>query len=344
VRGEFELIDLLRERVAAAGAAGSDRVLLDSGDDAAVTRPGGVTATSVDALVDGVHFRRGTFPPRAIGAKAAAAALSDLAAMGALPGELYVQVGLPDDIAEAEVAEIADGLAAVAADAGAAIAGGDVVASPVLFLAVTVVGHAESEDALVTRGGALPGHALLVTGPLGAAAAGLLLLESSDVPDGLDADLAAELRRRQLEPRPRLDAGAALARAGASAMIDLSDGIAGDAAHLAAASSVRIAVGMERAPVAPGVAEVAAAAGEDLETFVAVAGEDYELLAAVPPERLDAALAAVRECGLDPTVVGGVETGEGLVLRGSTGRELNVRGYDQVRSDQVRPGARAEQT
>ena len=344
MRGEFELIDLLRERVAAAGAADSDRVLLASGDDAAVTRPGAVTATSVDAIVDGIHFRRGTFPPRAIGAKAAAAALSDLAAMGATAGELYVQIGLPGDIPEPEIAQIADGLAAVAADAGAAIAGGDIVASPVLFLAVTVVGHAESPDALVTRRGALPGHALVVTGPLGAAAAGLLLLERPDAPADLDADVADALRRRQLQPQPRLAAGTALARAGASAMIDISDGLAGDAAHLAAASSVRIEVGMHRTPVAPGVAKVAAAAGRDLASFVAGAGEDYELLAAVPPGRLVAALAAVRECGLDPTVLGGVETGEGLVLRGATGRELNVRGYDQVRSDQAHPGARAEQT
>ena len=82
--------------------------------------------------------------------------------------------------------------------------------------------------------------------------------------------------------------------------------------------------------MAAGVAEVAAAAGEDQETFVARAGEDYELLAAVAPERLDDALAALRETGLDPTVIGGVETGEGLVLSGATGRELNVRGYDQV--------------
>src|SRR5688500_15322255 len=100
MRGEFELIDLLRERIALAGADASERLLVASGDDAAVTAPDGVTATSVDTVVDGVHFRRRTFPPDAIGAKAIAAALSDLAAMGAEPGEAYVQLGLPEDIPE----------------------------------------------------------------------------------------------------------------------------------------------------------------------------------------------------------------------------------------------------
>ena len=142
MRGEFELIDLLRERIAAAGAATGGRVLVGSGDDAAVTVPGGVTATTVDAVVDGVHFRRSTFPPEAIGAKALAAALSDLAAMGAGPGEAYVQVGLPEDLADDDLARIADGLGSSAAEAHVAIAGGDIVASPVLFVAVTAVGHA----------------------------------------------------------------------------------------------------------------------------------------------------------------------------------------------------------
>jgi thiamine-monophosphate kinase len=330
VRGEFELIALLRERIAKAGADASGRVLVGSGDDAAVTAPAGVTATSVDAVVDGVHFRRRTFPPAAIGAKALAAALSDLAAMGAAPGEAYVQVGLPADIGEDEVLGIADGLATAARAAGVAVAGGDVVASPVLFLAVTVVGHAEREDELLTRAGARPGDALIVTGPLGGAAAGLLLLERPELAAGLDPALGDELRARQLEPRARLEAGAALARAGASAMIDLSDGLAGDAGHLAAAGSVRLE--LASVPAARGVAEVAAAAGDDPEEFVARAGEDYELLAAVPAGRLQAAIDALMESGSDPAVIGGVETGEGVVLRGATGRELNVRGYDQVHS------------
>lgn len=332
MRGEFELIALLRDRIAKAGASGSERVVVGSGDDAAVTATAGATATSVDAIVDGVHFRRSTFPPAAIGAKALAAALSDVAAMGAAPGEAYVQVGLPEDIVEDDVVGIADGLAAAAAAAGVTVAGGDIVAAPVLFLAVTVVGHAASADELVTRAGSRPGDALLVTNTLGGARAGLLLLERPELAAGIDAAVADALRSRQLEPRARVDAGLVLARSGATAMIDLSDGLAADAAHLGEAGNVRVAIDVASVPAARGVREVAAAAGEDPEEFVAVGGEDYELLAAVPPDRVDDALEALNESGLHPAVVGRVEAGEGLVMRGATGRELNVRGYDQVRS------------
>jgi thiamine-monophosphate kinase len=332
MRGEFELIDLLRERIAAAGASISARVVVGSGDDAAVTAPGAVTATSVDAVVDGVHFRRRTFPPRAIGAKALAAALSDLAAMGAEPGEAYVQVGLPADLPEEELAAIADGLGAAAARAGVAVAGGDITASPVLFLCVTAVGHADDASHLVARAGARPGDRLVVTGPLGGAAAGLLLLDRPDFGTGLDPAVAAALRARQLEPEPRLAAGAALAGAGATAMIDLSDGLAGDAGHLARAGAVRVEVDLPAVPVQPGVGEVARAAGRGAEELVAAGGEDYELLAAVPAASLDAVLAALRDGGHAPAVIGVVESGEGLLLRGSSGRELSASGYDQVRS------------
>jgi thiamine-monophosphate kinase len=332
MRGEFELIDLMRERIAAAGAGSSERLVVGSGDDAAVTAPDGVTATSVDAIVDGVHFRRSTFPPAAIGAKAMASALSDLAGMGAAPGETYVQIGLPDDLPEGKVIGIADGLVEVAAAAGVTVAGGDIVSSPVLFLAVTAVGHADSADDLVTRAGARPGDSVLVTGPLGGAAAGLRLLERPELAGSLDDAAADALRARQLRPRARLDAGGALAASGATAMIDISDGLAGDAAHLADAGGVRLAIDMAAVPVQPGVAEVAAAGGEDGELLTASGGEDYELLATLPPDHQDAALAALRDAGLAPAVVGEVEAGEGVVLRSSTGRVLNARGYDQVRS------------
>jgi thiamine-monophosphate kinase len=332
MRGEFELIDLLRERIAAAGAGSSERVVLGSGDDAAVTAPGGLTATSVDAVVDGIHFRRATFPPEAIGAKALAAALSDLAAMGAAPGEAYVQLGLPGDLSDADLAGIADGMGAAAAAASVAIAGGDVVASPVLFVAVTAVGHAERTEDLVARTGAEPGDALILTGPLGGAAAGLLLLDRPELATGIEPAVADGLRARQLRPRALLDAGRALAAVGARAMIDVSDGLGADAGHLAAASGVRIELEVGSVPAQPGVAEVAAAAGGDAELMVAAGGEDYELLAAVPSGSVDAALAALRDAGLDPAVLGEVETGEGVVLRSPTGRELDARGYDQVRS------------
>src|SRR5262249_34922406 len=146
--GEFELIAALQARLPATSA----RLRLGSGDDAAVTVPEGATATSVDALVEGVHFRRKDgFALADVGAKALATALSDLAAMGAEPGEAYVVLGVPPELGEAELLALADGLAEVAAASGTAIAGGDVSRSPVLSLAITVVGHAPRPELLVSR-------------------------------------------------------------------------------------------------------------------------------------------------------------------------------------------------
>src|SRR5436190_21402780 len=119
--GEFELLDRIRARLPQAGP----RLRLGSGDDAAITLPGGVTATSVDALVDGVHFRREWSTLRQIGAKALAVALSDLAAMGAEAGEAYVVLGIPADLDEDGCLELLDGIAAVAGESGTTLAGGD---------------------------------------------------------------------------------------------------------------------------------------------------------------------------------------------------------------------------
>src|ERR1700761_9149661 len=146
--GEFELLALLRERLPEPGP----RVRLGSGDDAAISVPGGAVATSVDALVEGVPFRRETASPRQIGRKALSTALSDLAAMGAAPGEAYVALGAPAELGEPELLELAEGLAAVARETGTTIAGGDLTAAPVLTLAVTVVGHAPHAEDFVTRG------------------------------------------------------------------------------------------------------------------------------------------------------------------------------------------------
>jgi thiamine-monophosphate kinase len=329
--GEFDLIALLRERIAAAGATVGDHVIVGSGDDAAVVEPRGPAVTSVDALVDGVHFRRSTFPPDAIGHKALAVALSDLAAMGAQPGEAYVQLGVPEDVSQDELAGIADGLGSVAYDYSVSVVGGDVVASPVLFVAITVVGYVREESPHVTRAGAQEGDVLVLTGPVGGAAAGLLLLEDEAMGSGLDSARIEALRERQLRPQALVGAGLALARSGATAMIDVSDGIGADAGHIAAASGVRCVVELGPGCVAPGVAEVAEAAGRDA-LALASGGEDYELLWAVPEGRLEEALEAVRGTACDPALAGRVEAGEGVVLNGLTGREVSDGGFDQIRS------------
>jgi thiamine-monophosphate kinase len=331
--GEFELIARLVELVESAGAAPDrgGRIVIGSGDDAAVTDPPGVTATSVDALVEGVHFRRDTAPLRSIGHKAIAAGLSDLAAMGATAGEAYVQLGVPSDLEEPEAMELGTGLAAAAAAYGVAIVGGDLTRAPVLWVAVTAVGHAGSADELVSRAGAEPGNVLVVTGELGGAAAGLLLLERPELADALDPEVAGELRRRQLEPTPRLSAGRALAASGATAMIDVSDGLGGDALHVAEASGARMVIDFDRVPAQPGVADVARAAGVDPVALVAEGGEDYELLASLPAANLEDALAAVEAGGTPLTAIGEVTGGTGAALRLADGSERRPSGFDQLR-------------
>jgi thiamine-monophosphate kinase len=326
--GEFELLARLRERLPSPGP----RVVLGSGDDAAVVVPGGATATSVDALVDGVHFRREQFSLAQIGAKALAVSLSDLAAMGAEPGEAYVVLGVPDDLDEDGCLELLDGIAAVAERTGTGLAGGDVTRAPALTLATTVVGHAPAPGDLMTRGGARRGDVLAVTGELGGAAAGLLLLlERASASAGLGG-AQASLLARQLEPQPRLDEGRALAAAGATAMIDLSDGLGGDAGHLAAASGVRLEIDAGALPLAPGLAEVAAGAGRDPLRLAVSGGEDYELLVTLPAERFESAEAALAApAGPGLTRIGFAVAGAGVEIRRPGGGTLEPDGFDQLR-------------
>lgn len=328
--GEFELIAAIRERIERAGAPASPRLAVGAGDDAAVVAPEGAVVTSVDAAVDGVHFDLDLFGPQAVGHKALAAALSDLAAMGAEAGEAYVQLLLPDGFELEACLELAAGLAGVAAAHGVAVAGGDVSRAPALALALTVTGHLPSPGRAVTRAGARPGEVLAVTGELGGAAAGLRLLGDPALGEDLDPGTGARLRDRQCRPQPLLRAGRLLAGCGASAMIDLSDGLGGDAGHLARASDVALTVELERLPVQAGVAAVAARAGLDVLELAAAGGEDYELLATLPGERLDEARTALRAAGVSLTRIGAVGPGAGVRLIDPAGRERQPAGYDQL--------------
>lgn len=323
---EFDLIRAVRDRLV---TSDTERYLLGIGDDAAVTIPGGVTATSVDALVEGVHFRSAWCAPREAGHKAMAAALSDLAAMGAEAGEAYTWLGVPPSFSEPECLEVCDGLASVAERHRVAMLGGDVTRCPVLALAVTAVGHAADPARLVGRAGAAVGDAVCMTGAIGAAVAGLALLEREGLSGRLDRSDVAALTAAQLRPEPRLEAGRALAGSGASALIDISDGLGADAENLAAAGGVGIEIELSRVPLAAGVAELAAAAGRD-PIELALGGEDYELLCALPRPRLAAARRAVSRCGADLTEIGRVVAGAGVRLRLPDGRALSPGGYDQL--------------
>jgi thiamine-monophosphate kinase len=317
---ELELIAALRAVLPAAGV----RVARGLGDDAAVVRGRGWAVTSVDTLVDEVHFHRSQLSAADVGHRAMAAALSDLAAMGAEPGEAFLALGAPADLTLDEGRALAEEAQRLAGHHGAMIAGGDVTSSPVLFVSVTVTGWVDDPGELVGRDGARPGDLVVVTGELGAAGAGLALFEARAAPDTLAASDEQRLRERYARPTPRLAAGRALSAAGARAMIDLSDGLATDAHHLAVAGGVRLEVELGRLPLAPGVAAVARELGRDPFELAATAGEDFELCACLPPGTQRGWDPGATGCGL--TVVGQVASGPaGLVLSGAEGR---LTGYE----------------
>lgn len=270
---------------------------LTSGDDCALVTVGATRlAVSTDLTIEGTHFRRGWLAPGELGWRATAAALSDLAAVAAEPLGVLASVGVPPDWSEQEVADLMDGVGAAAAEVGALVWGGDLARSERVVLDLTVIG---TTDAPLRRSGARAGDELWVTGALGGVAAALDALQTGSRPH-------AVLFERFARPRPRVAEAQWLRDRGAKAAIDLSDGLIGDAGHLAAASGVQVTLEREAVPVYQGVRSVDEAL---------VSGEEYELLVALPRAAGRTLSAAFHEeFGVGLTRVGRVEAGAGVRL------------------------------
>ena len=272
------------------------------GDDCALLPVGGTTlALSIDASVEGVHFRTDWLDFKEIGCRSAGAALSDLAAEGAAPLGVLVSLGVPRRSSPKTdpAVEIMEGVAAVCGNVGARILGGDMTRSDKYSIDVCVIGQTERP---VRRAGAREGDALWVTGYLGGAGLALEKLLKGE-------RMSKPLRNRYACPEPRIEAGRWLASHGATAMIDISDGLAADAQHLAAASEVGIEINLEQIP-----------RWEEVDAMAAVAsGEEFELLVTMPPAFGDASASSFRaQTGVELSRIG-------TCLRGAGGRRGGVR-------------------
>jgi thiamine-monophosphate kinase len=274
------------------------------GDDAAVLPvPGGRIVASTDLLVEGRHFRRDWSAPEDIGAKAAAQNLADIAAMGAVPMALLFGLAIPGEIAAAWVLDVTRGMVAECSRAGAAIDGGDITSADAIMLAITALGYLTGGEP-VTRGGARAGDVLAISGPVGRSAAGLALLDGGA--PGVLADLPmAGLVEAHRRPRPDYPAGPRAAAAGATAMIDVSDGLVADLGHIAVASGVCLSL---HTASLPGIDDLSAAAdrlGADWREWALTGGEDHALVATFPTEQ-----------DVPPTwaVIGSVRQGSGILV------------------------------
>jgi len=298
------------DRIRAIATALGDRAR-ELGNDTALVKLGDSTvALSADVSVEGVHFRREWLSFEEIGWRAAAAALSDLAAAAAEPVGVLAALTLPEREPEHSFVALMDGVGAAAAAVGGKVLGGDLSRGGAIQLAITVIGTATRP---VRRAGASPGDGVWVTGELGGARAALTAFLA-----GREPDPAA--RARFARPEPRIAAGRWLAEQGARAMLDVSDGLAGDAGHLAAASNVALVLELERVPCHPAVHAEAARAAESDAVFAAKGGEDYELLVVLPPEYAGGATFPLHR-------IGEVRAGAGLQLE-LDGEPVVLSGYE----------------
>jgi len=329
--GEFGLLARLT-----AGLESRPDVLTGVGDDCAVLDLGGelVTLATCDALLDGEHFLRRVATPEQIGRRAMAVNLSDIASMGGWPRYALISLLLPSDLPTAFMDGVYRGLRAEAEQYGAVIVGGNITGSSMFGIDITLLGQARRGQALL-RSGAHPGDALLMTGTLGEAAAGLHLLLHSEI--DAPAPVVAQLAAAQLVPVPRVPEGRLLATLGVvTAMMDISDGLAADLGHLCLQSGVGALLDEAALPIPEAVQTAAQLAGQRALDWALFGGEDYQLLFTAPPAAVPHLVKTLWiATGTPVSVIGEMLPLEaGLTLRARDGsiRLLPARGWDHLRS------------
>lgn len=330
--GEFGLIERVHQLLPE--AAGD--VVVGIGDDVAVLRTAGENylLATCDVQLEGAHFLRERITPYQLGRRAAAINISDIAAMGGRPRHMLVSLGLPPDTEVTFVERLYEGLCEEAGRFEATVVGGNMAVSrQVLFVDIFLLGEVEP-SCLLLRSGARPGDVLLVTGSLGTAAAGLAVTLDPD--RTCDASDLAEVKAAFLTPTPRVAEGRAIAQSGGvTAMMDVSDGLAGDVGHICQASGVGVRILAERLPISPATRAVAEAAGKDPVELALYGGEDYELLFTAPPERVEELVEAVRAAtGTPVTAIGEMvapSSGRCLVHGDGRSEPLEPRSWDHFR-------------
>jgi thiamine-monophosphate kinase len=318
--GEFGLIKRLRRTLAVGGAApAAGRVTLGIGDDAALLGlPSGTElVATIDALIEEVHFRRDWSKPEDLGWKALAVNASDLGAMGARPLGALVTLAVPAETSVRWIERVYRGLAEAALAYGCPAVGGDTVRSPgPVALSVAALGSVAVGKA-VRRSGARPGDLLCVTGVLGDSGAGLALLERGE---SRRSGAVRPLLEAHLRPRPPVQAGVALAEAGlASAMLDLSDGLASDLRHVAKASGTGARIDTRRLPISDAARRLGGKLGVDPTGWALYGGEDYQLLFTVSPEAWPQVPPALGPLGVVATLIGRMG-GRGVTMLDAEGR------------------------
>ena len=323
--GEFQLIDMLAQTIAAENAACIERLVdkgfrvrLSIGDDAAAwNSPPGVRVLTTDTMVEGVHFNLNWISWRELGWKSLAVNLSDIAAMGCGPLYAVITLGLHDDLPVEGLKKMYRGVMDACQTYGGAILGGDIVKSPVFFVTIAMGGHAVVADKLLTRHSASPGDRIAATGHLGCSGGGLRLFT-----DGLvmvDDDTANHLRDAHIRPTPRISEGMVLAREGVTAALDISDGLVDDLAKMCKASGVGAVIHMDAVPADN---FLKTAYPEDWLTLALGGGEDYELLFTAPPELMDAVAAQLE---VPVSIIGDVVEGPPQVtVLDQKGNAVNV--------------------